>query len=249
MKLEGNTVLITGGGTGIGRGLAEQFHNRGNQVIIAARRRAPLEAACTANPGMACVELDLADPASVASVCAGVIAEYPDLNCLINNAGIQRPHDFAADEPPAEDAFRQEIDINLLGLVRMTAALLPHLRTKGQATLINVSSGLGLVPLARFPVYCATKAGVHSLTLSLRHQLRDAPVKVIEIIPPAVVSELRPEADAAGRSSIFMPLDEFISSAMEQLASDVDEVAAGTAARSLAALNGVLSPIFARMNP
>lgn len=248
MRLEGNTVLITGGGTGIGRGLAEQFHARGNRVIIAARRRGPLEAVCAANPGMTFFELDVADPASVGDVCGRVVAEHPGLDCVINNAGVQRPLDFAADSPPSDGAIREEIEINLLGLVRVTSALLGHLRGRPRATLINVSSGLGLVPLSRFPLYCATKAAVHSLSLSLRHQLRDTGVDVIEIIPPAVVSELRPDTEH-GRSPIFMPLEEFIATTMEQLAGDVTEVAAGTAARSLAALNGVIEPIFARMNP
>ena len=247
MKMHSNTMFITGGGSGIGKGLAEAFHRLGNQIIIAGRREDMLKKTCAANPGMSYFVLNVADPANIRSVAETVISRFPSLNCVINNAGIQRFCDFSAGRPPDEKAIQAEIDTNLLGTIRGCAAYLPHLRTKEQATLINVSSGLGLVPLSIFPVYCATKAAVHSLCLSLRHQLRRTSVKVIELIPPYVDTNLGGPRAARSGGPTPMPLDEFIRAAMEELASGADEAAVGPA-KGLLAAHEAVKPAFAGMN-
>jgi uncharacterized oxidoreductase len=254
MNMQSNTIFITGGGSGIGRGLAEAFHKLGNQIIIGGRREEVLKKTCEANPGMSYVPLDVTDAASIRSAAAQVISRFPSLNCVINNAGIQREHDFTHGESVNHALVEQEIDTNLLGLIRITAALLPHLQKMENAALVNVSSALGFVPLSRFPVYCATKAAVHSFCLSIRRQLRGTGVKVIEIIPPYVATDLgqtHPRAGGlpAGTTVMPMPLVEYIVALMEELAGGAEEAAVGTAKRLLAATSGeAVRTIFAGMN-
>src|SRR5713101_8137248 len=233
MKMQSNTIFITGGGSGIGRALAEEFHKLGNQIVIAGRREEMLKKTCEANPGMSYVRMDVTNAASIRSGAAQVTSRFPKLNCVIINAGIQREHDFTHGEAVNDDVVEQEIDTNLLGLIRVSAALLPHLQRMENATLVNVSSGLGFVPLARFPVYCATKAAVHSFCLSIRRQLRATGVKVIEIVPPYVATDLghtfRPSGGGpagsgpAGSGPVPMPLAEYIAALMEELAGGPDE--------------------------
>lgn len=252
MEQRDNTILITGGTSGIGRGLAEAFHRLGNRVIIAGRREGALKRVCAANPGMQDVRLDVTEPSRIRRAAQEVISRFPELNCFINNAGVQRAHDFAAGNALDEQAMLDEVNTNLLGVIRCCAAFVPHLMTRPQATLINVSSGLAFVPLARFPIYCATKAAVHSFTLSLRHQLRGSNVRVIELIPPWVATDLdrahphRPAPGAPGP----MPLDAFIDQAMDELAKDQDEVAVADA-KGLRAAGSTEAArmIFGRMNP
>lgn len=248
MHTQGNTILITGGGAGIGRGLAEAFHQLGSRVVIAGRRKDVLEQTCAANPGMSYLVLDVADGNSIRNAAREATSRFPDLNWLINNAGVQREHDFSADEPLDENAMAEEIDTNVVGLIRMCAAFLPHLRTKPSATLVNVSSGLAFVPLARVPIYCATKAAVHSFTLSLRRQLRGSSVKVVELIPPYVDTHL----DAGRRrpgGPAPMPLPDFIQEAMAGLTSSAEEVTVGTSKYTRAAATGERwNEIFTRMN-
>ena len=250
MKMQSNTIFITGGGSGIGRGLAEAFHKLGNQIIIAGRREEPLKKTCGANPGMSYILMDVADAASIRSGAAQVTSRLPELNCVINNAGIQRAHDFTHGEAVNDAVVEQEIATNLLGLIRVSAALLPHLQKVGNATLVNVSSGLGFLPLSRFPVYCATKAAVHSFCLSIRRQLRDTGVKVIEVVPPYVATDLGQTHRSGGGGPAQMPLDEFIAALMQELADGPDEAAVGTAKRLVAASSGeAVKSIFAGMNP
>jgi uncharacterized oxidoreductase len=218
MKLTGNTVFITGGGSGIGRALAEALHGLGNQVIIAGRRRGHLEETARANPGMKSVELDVEDPASIASVAGRLAADHPRLNVLVNNAGIMRI-DNVSDE--IDDALLvATVTTNLMGPVRMTSALLGHLKSQEAAAVINVSSGLGFVPMAAAAVYSATKAALHSYTLSLRYRLRGTPVRVLEIAPPWVQTDLLGGRDEPRA----MPLAEFIRETIAVLGTEADEV-------------------------
>ncbi len=212
MKLTGNTILITGGGTGIGRGLAEAFHKLGNQVIIAGRRKSALDEATAANPGMKSLTVDMTDAAAIRTFAARVATEFPALDVLINNAGIMRAENLLAEPLDVADS-EAIVATNLLGPIRITAALLPHLRNQLHATLINVSSGLAFLPRALTPTYCATKAAIHSYTLSLRHQLRKTSVEVLELIPPYVATDLMDGAN----DPRAMPLDQFIRETMEIL--------------------------------
>ncbi len=218
MKLSGNTIFITGGGSGIGRGLAQALHKRGNQVIISGRRTAQLAETTGANPGMQSVELNVEDPASIASVAKKLIAEYPKLNVLINNAGIMRIDDASA---AVDDSLLvSTVTTNLLGPIRMTGALIEHLKKQDRATVINVSSGLGFIPLAAAAVYSSTKAALHSYTLSLRYKLKGSSVTVLEIAPPWVQTDLL-NSKTEPRA---MPLGEFIEEMMNVLGSDALEV-------------------------
>ncbi|MEO8240800.1 MAG: SDR family NAD(P)-dependent oxidoreductase [bacterium] len=191
MKMTGNTILITGGGSGIGRGWAEAFHALGNQVIIAGRREDVLDAVVAANPGMARVAFDVEDGAAIPAFAAKVVAGFPELNVLINNAGIMKSEDMLA-EPYDLTQAEATVAINLLGPIRLTAALLPRLKAQAASAVLNVSSGLAFVPLGLTPTYSATKAALHSWSQSLRYQLRKTSVQVIEVAPPAVGTDLMP---------------------------------------------------------
>ncbi|MGA2848473.1 MAG: SDR family oxidoreductase [Terracidiphilus sp.] len=210
MNLTGNTILITGGGSGIGRGLAEAFHALGNQVIIAGRRRQALSETVAANPGMQSVILDVEDPAAIRAFAARATAQFPALNVLINNAGIMRLEKLLTQQSDLCDA-EAIVTTNLLGPIRLTAALLPHLQSQPNSAIINVSSGLAFLPLSLTPTYCATKAALHSYTLSLRYQLRATNTEVIELIPPYVQTHLMQGAE----DPRAMPLAEFIAEVMQ----------------------------------
>ena len=219
MKTTDNTILITGGGSGIGRALAESFHRLGNQVIIAGRGQEALDEAIAANPGMKSLKLDVSDPKSIQSFAAQVTKDYPSLNVLINNAGIMGAEnllDTSNDLSTAE----KTINTNLLGPIRLTAALLPSLRKQPRATIMTVSSGLAFVPFAVAPTYCATKAAIHSYTQSLRYQLKSTKVEVIELIPPYVQTTLT--GDQQANDPRAMPLDEYIDEAMAILKTEPD---------------------------
>jgi uncharacterized oxidoreductase len=242
MRMSSNTILITGGSAGIGRGLADAFLALGNRVIIASRKD-------TAVPGMSHVAMDVTSAASIAAAASEAIAKFPELNCVISNAGVQRSGDFAAGGVN-DAAMVEEIETNLLGPMRVCSAFIPHLSGRPAATLINVSSGLAFVPLARVPVYCASKAALHSFCVSLRHQLKTCGIRVIELIPPYVDTGLdrgrrRPDGPAP------MPLDQFISGAMEGLAGGADEVPVADA-KFLYGSSGTgeaFTKAFSRLNP
>lgn len=191
MNITGNTILITGGGTGIGRALAEALHARGNRVIITGRREAPLKDVVDANPGMAWATLDVADAGAITAFAAQVVKDHPGLNVVINNAGIMQAEDLTA-ESFSLDTAEATITTNLLGPIRLTMALLPHLRAQTASTVITVTSGLAFIPLVATPTYNATKAAIHSWTQSLRTQLAGTSVEVLELAPPAVATDLMP---------------------------------------------------------
>lgn len=216
MKPTGNTILITGGTSGIGLALAQQLAGAGNTVIIAGRRVGHLQAAMQATPGLIGLPLDMADAARIASFAAALVRDYPALNVVINNAGIMQAEDIA--DPAASLAIAEAtITTNLLGPIRLTAALLPHLRAQAASTIINVTSGLAFVPLAATPTYSATKAALRSYTQSLRHQLRDTSVEVLELAPPAVQTDLMPGHAVNPQA---LPLADFIAETMALLQAD-----------------------------
>ena len=215
-----DTVLITGGGTGIGRAFAQALHAKGAKVIIAGRRAEVLAEVCAANPGMAFETVDVADAGSIAAFAAKVIADHPDLNAVISNAGIMKAEtlsggvfDFGIVE--------ETVAINLLGTIRLAAAVLPHLLTKPSASFVTVSSGLAFVPLAATPTYSATKAAIHSWSQALRTQLAGTSVKVIEWAPPAVATDLRP---GHAQNPNSMPLADFTAESLALFEAGEDEV-------------------------
>lgn len=248
MNMKDNTILITGGASGIGRALAESFHRLGNQVIISGRRQGALDEVTAANPGMQSLRLDIADAADVTVFAAQIAALYPKLNVLINNAGIMQPEDIAT-APDYLDIAEQTIATNLLGPIRLTAALLPHLRAQPHAAVLTVSSGLAFVPMAATPTYSATKAAIHSYSMALRHQLRDTSIQVIEIVPPYVQTELLGAHQAHDPAA--MPLTDFITEVLQLLSDDatITEVVVGRCAPlRFAAENGKMEVMFQAIN-
>ncbi|GAB1584161.1 SDR family oxidoreductase [Phyllobacterium phragmitis] len=208
MQMSGNTILITGGGSGIGEALAHRFHDLGNTVIIAGRRMEALEKAIGQRPRMHALTLDIESAEGVASFAKRLVTEFPAVNVLVNNAGIMRFE--------ALDRFRDLSDAeatvttNLLGPIRLTNALVEHLAGQSNAAIINVSSGLAFVPLVAAPTYSATKAAIHSYTVAMREAL-EGKVEVIELVPPAVQTDLTPgQATRPG----YLPLEEFIDEVM-----------------------------------
>ncbi|MBJ6121478.1 SDR family oxidoreductase [Sphingomonas mollis] len=208
MKPTGNTILMTGGGSGIGQALAHRLHADGNRVIVAGRRRAALDETIAGRDGMAAAVLDIEDPAAIADFAATLIADHPALNVVINNAGIMRMEDLTTARDLA--AAEAMIVTNLLGPIRLTNALVDHLMAQPDAAIVNVTSGLAFVPLVAGPTYSATKAAMHSYTLSLRHQLHGR-VEVIELAPPGVQTDLTP--GQAVRDG-YMPLKDYIDEVM-----------------------------------
>lgn len=208
MKSSGNTILITGGGSGIGEALAQRFHDAGNVVIVAGRRQDALDAAAAGRPNIHTMTLDVESAEGVADFAARVLAAFPALNVLINNAGIMRFEalDQARDLADAEAT----ITTNLLGPIRLTNALIDHLVAQPDATIVNVTSGLAFVPLIATPTYNATKAAIHSYTIAMRAALAGK-VEVIELAPPAVQTSLTPGQETLAG---YQPLDEFADEVM-----------------------------------
>ncbi|PKB19458.1 putative oxidoreductase [Novosphingobium kunmingense] len=210
MKPSGNTILFTGGGSGIGRELARELADRGNTVIVAGRRLGALEETCAGRPSMHAHVLDVSDAAGVARGVEELLARYPAINVLVNNAGIMDYEDVTNRRDLS--AAASIIETNLLAPIRLTDALIEHLSAQQDAAIVNTTSGLAFVPLPKAPTYSATKAALHSYSVSLRAMLAGK-VRVIELIPPAVQTELTP-----GQSSRegYLPLATYIDQVMAQ---------------------------------
>ena len=218
MKLSENTIFITGGSSGIGRGLAEALHKLGNKVIISGRRKSNLDPTTRANPGMHSVELDIADAASIAAVARKLIADYPALSVLINNAGVMLIDDAAG---KIDDLLlTSTIMTNLMGPIRLTSALIDHMKKQVKATVIYNTSALAFVPLALTGVYSSTKAALHSYVLSQRYRLKGTSVRVLEIAPPWVQTDLLNSSE----DPRAIPLKEFIEEIITVLGTDADEI-------------------------
>ncbi len=242
MNLRGHVVLVTGGGSGIGLGLARRFLEAGSTVIICGRRESALREARDAHPGLHTYVCDLARAQERMRLADRVTREHPGLNVLVNNAGIQRyPRlDGRGEWASAEE----EIAINFAAPVHLSMLLLPHLLRQERPLVVNVTSGLSFVPLANAPIYSATKAALHSFTLSLRHQLSGTPVEVVEIVPPAVNTDL----GGPGLHTFGVSIDEFLDAVVPRLEAGEREVAYGFAEQSSRASREGLDQIFERMN-
>ena len=244
MRLTGNTILVTGGGSGIGRGLAVALHQAGNRVVIAGRRIEALRAVADAHPGITFLQLDLSDRESIQRFVGEIEDQYPDLNVVVNNAGVMALEDLDAPDPATAS---QVIATNLLGPIVLTSLLIPKLRSRPYATIINITSALAFVPMAIAPTYSATKAGLHAYTESVRFLLQGSEVQVIEVAPPRVETEM----DGPGEA-YTMTVDDFIAEMLWLLTADpgAGEVVV-SAARGLrdAERNGVYAEQFAAVNP
>jgi uncharacterized oxidoreductase len=249
MRLSGNTVLITGGTSGIGRALAEEFHRRGEQVIIAGRRQALLDEITAAYPRMNGMRLDVENLDGIDAFAAAIRSNFPRLNVLINNAGIARTEDLTADRIDVSVA-RSVIQTNIVGMIELTAALLPTLKRQRNATIIATSSGLAFVPRSNFPTYCASKAFLHSWLQSLRFQLRSTSVEVLELAPPYVQTVLGGPDQATDPDAT--PLADYVAEVMQLLGNpnppDGEILVKRVEALRFAERNGVYQRMFAALN-
>lgn len=228
MKLTGNAVLITGGATGIGFAMAKFLRDHDNTVIICGRRSERLEQAATSLPGIHTICCDVADPRQRENLFAQVAGDFPELNILINNAGIQRDIDLTRGTVDLERG-EDEIPVNFTAPIYLSALFTPFLARKDNATIINVSSGLAFMVghATRCPVYCATKAGIHAFSIAQREQLSSLDISVIEVIPPMVASELNMESRVKRNmvtSPMMMPADDFVAQVFEQAARGESEI-------------------------
>ena len=242
MNLKGNTVLITGGASGIGLALAQRFQQAGSEVIAVGRREDKLREAQAHLPGLHIKVCDVADAAERVALLTWVQQAFPRLNVLVNNAGIQRRVQLT--EPEDWEARRQELLINVEAPIHLSTLFVPHLREQQTPCIINVTSGLAFAPMAAVPIYCATKAALHSFTLSLRQQLAATPVRVLEIVPPAVNTDL----GGPGLHTFGVPVDDFADSVMQRLAAGEEEVGYGTSEEIRRASREQLDARFQMMN-
>ncbi|MGA2297823.1 MAG: SDR family NAD(P)-dependent oxidoreductase [FCB group bacterium] len=245
MKTSGNTILITGGATGIGFALAEAFVKAGNEVIICGRRESKLEEAKKKLPQLHTLICDVELPAERVKLFKQSTSQFGKLNILINNAGIQKAHNFNnADGDMFAD--ENEITINLEAPIHLCALFMEHLKKQASPAIMNVSSGLGFVPLTFLPVYCATKAGLHSFTKSLRHQLKISNIKVFEIIPPTVDSEL--DRGRRGNSYRGVPATDVSDATMIGIEKDEYEITVGESHKFVDAVRNATEQAFQNMN-
>ncbi len=248
MKTTGNTVLIKGGGTGIGLCLAEEFVKTGNKVIICGRREEKLKEAVARLPQISTKTCDVSNPKDREELFGWVTSNFGDVNILVNNAGVQRMIDFK--KGIAElSSHENEVEINLAATIQLSAYFIPAFMKRAEAAIINVSSGLAFIPIAIMPVYCATKAAIHSFSISLRHQLKDTSVKVFEVIPPTVDTELdKGTRDLRNMTYRGIPPADVATAMMKSLAKDEYECAVGQAQGLMDASRGNFLEQFARMN-
>lgn len=218
MNISGNTVFIPGSTSGIGLALALALHARGNTVVVGGRRTELLDRIAAEHPGLGTVVIDTTDPASIQAATEDVLARYPDLNVLVTMAGIMHIEDW---HHPADFLASAEsvVTTNVLGPIRLIAAFVEHLQSRPDATIMTVSSGLAFTPLRITPSYNASKAAIHMLSESLRLQLADTTVKVVELVPPSVRTALLPGQES---SEFAMPLEDFVAEAVELLATRPD---------------------------
>jgi len=227
MKMTKNTILITGGTSGIGFEFIKQLSELDNTIIVTGRDLQKLERTKKSFPKVHTVQSDVSDPKAIATLYEQVTKQFPDLNILINNAGIMKTINVHDTTGTLTD-LTQEIEINLNGPIRMVKQFLPHLKTKSAAAIVNVTSGLAFVPLPGSPVYCATKAGLHSYTLSLRVQLKNTKVKVFELAPPATQTELLGDFSEEDRKGIsIMEVEDMVKVAVNGMTNDRFEIRPG----------------------
>lgn len=250
MNLTGRTILITGGTSGIGRGLAEAFHRLRNEVIIVGRRQKLIDKITAANPGMHGFCADVREVADIARLAAEVEAKFPRLDVLVNNAGISRLEAWDGGEIDIDTSL-SVIETNILGVLRVTAAFLPTLCKQTSATILTTTSGLAFVPRFNYPTYCASKAFLHSWLQSLRHQLRQKPIEVIELPPPYVQTELAGAQQANDPAA--MPLADFITEVIALLGKPTlpsgEILVERVQALRMAERNGAYEQIYGHLNP
>jgi uncharacterized oxidoreductase len=244
MNLATNTILLTGGASGIGLALAARFLRAGSTVIIVGRRADKLAEAQQLYPGLITRQANVADVAERAELVRWATTEYPALNVLVNNAGIQNRIQLADDAATDWAQRREELVINVEAPIHLATLLVPHLRRQPGAAIINVTSGLSFAPAAFVPIYSATKAALHSFTLSLRHQLAPTGISVLEIVPPAVDTDL----GGPGLHTFGVNVDEFADSVMARLAAGEQEVGYGSSEKSRLASRAELDEQFRVMN-
>jgi len=242
MDLGSNTILITGGASGIGLALAERFLAAGNRVLLCGRREEKLLEAKRKHPDLRVHATDLSLEADRRALRDWALADSPDLNVLVNNAGIQRYPEFGKGED--WDLIQEEIAINFAAPIHLTSLFLPHLLGRPRAAIVNLTSGLAFVPIARAPVYCATKAALHSFTRSLRTQLSGTSVEVVELIPPAVDTDL----GGPGLHTFGVPVNDFADHVISEIGKGETEIAYGFAQQASRGSRDELEAMFARMN-
>lgn len=242
MELGSHTVFITGGASGIGLALADRFLGAGSDVIVCGRREEKLREAKEKYPKLHIYACDVSQASNRVSLFEWITREFPKVNILVNNAGIQRRFKFAQD--PSWEKIEEEIAINLEAPIHLSTLFIPHLLKQDRPAIINITSGLAFVPMASAPIYCATKAAIRSFTLSFRHQLSATPISIIEIIPPAVNTDL----GGKGIHSSATPLDEFANAVVEQLKKGSLEISYGFSAQTSHASREELNETFKRMN-
>jgi uncharacterized oxidoreductase len=248
MDISGNTILITGGATGIGYAIAESFLEAGNEVIICGRREERLLEAQKNHPELHIKVCNVAEEADRGILVEWVSVHFSNLNILVNNAGVQRDIEFTKGISEFLSG-ENEIRINLESPIILSGLFIPHLTGKKEAAIINVSSGLGFIPAARMPVYSASKAGMHAFSMALRQQLLKSGIKVFEVVPPAVETELNPEGRAKrGNFKVDLMPDEFVAAVMKGFKNDIFEIGYGMTAGLIKASREELDKSFQQMN-